>query len=643
MTRRLTVAQAIVAFLQNQFVERDGVQHRFFEGCFGIFGHGNIAGIGQALEQDRGLRYYLFRNEQAMVHAAVAFAKASFRLRTMVCTSSIGPGATNMLTGAALATINRIPVLLLPGDIFATRKVAPVLQQLESPSSQDISVNDCFRPVSRYWDRISRAEQILTSLPEAVRVLTSPTETGTVTLSLPQDVQTEAFDFPEEFFQKHVWAIPRSRADQDLLKRAVSWIRPSRKPLIIAGGGVIYSEAANELNEFAGATGIPVCETNAGKGSLPYNHAQSVGAIGVTGTPGANILAREADLVIGIGTRYTDFTSASKTAFQNPDVRFININVAEFDAYKHAALPLAADARVTLQELRTALGGHRVEESYRATIAELRARWDQEVERIYSVRVEGKLTQSEIIGAVNDFTKTADIMINAAGSMPGDLHKLWRTSEPGGYHMEYGYSCMGYEIAGGLGIKMARPDREVYVLVGDGSYLMMAQELVTSLQEGMKLNIILVDNHGFASIGGLSRSIGNEGMGTDYRYAKNGRYEGEPIQVDYRANAESLGAWAVRANSIEEFKHALELGRSESRTSVIVVETEIGARVPGYESWWDVPVAEVSEIDAVKAARDEYEKARVKERYFFGTSSASNSGPNSGSNSESNSGSGEKK
>ena len=626
MTRRLTVAQAIVAFLQNQFVERDGIQHRFFEGCFGIFGHGNVAGIGQALEQDRGLRYYLFRNEQAMVHAAVAFAKASMRLRTMVCTSSIGPGATNMLTGAALATINRVPVLLLPGDIFATRKVAPVLQQLESPSSQDISVNDCFRPVSRYWDRINRPEQILTSLPEAVRVLTSPTETGAVTLSLPQDVQTEAFDFPDDFFAKRVWTIPRSRADQDQLKRAAKWISFAKRPVIISGGGVLYSEASKALSEFASTTGIPVGETNAGKGSLAYNHPQSVGAIGVTGTPSANILARDADLIVGIGTRYTDFTSASKTAFQNPNVRFININVTEFDAYKHAALPLTGDARVTLQELRSNLAGYRVEESYGARIAELRADWDKEVERIYSVRAEGTLTQSEIIGAVNDFTKPGDIMINAAGSMPGDLHKLWRTCEPGGYHMEYGYSCMGYEIAGGLGIKMARPDRDVFVMVGDGSYLMMAQELVTSLQEGLKLNVILVDNHGFASIGGLSRSLGNEGMGTDYRYAKNGRYEGDTIQIDFRANAESLGAWAVRANSIEEFKRALERGRNESRTSVIIVETAIGERVPGYESWWDVPVAEVSEIDAVKAARAEYEKARVKERYFFGMNADSHSG-----------------
>src|ERR1700753_681253 len=396
MTRRLTVAQAIVAFLQNQFVERDGVQYRFFEGCFGIFGHGNVAGIGQALEQDRGLRYYLFRNEQAMVHAAVAFAKASFRLRTMVCTTSIGPGATNMLTGAALATINRIPVLLLPGDIFARRNVAPVLQQLESPATQDISVNDCFRAVSRYWDRIQRPEQILTSLPEAVRVLTSPAETGAVTLSLPQDVQTEAFDFPDDFFQKRVWTIPRLRADQDLLKRAATWVSSAKRPLIVAGGGVLYSEAARELDEFAAATGIPVGETNAGKGSLPYNHAQSVGAIGVTGTSSANILAREADLIIGLGTRYTDFTTASKTAFPNPAVRFTNINVTEFDAYKHAALPLTGDARVTLQELRAALAGYSVDSNYRARISELRSAWDKEVERIYSVHGEEKLLQSEV-------------------------------------------------------------------------------------------------------------------------------------------------------------------------------------------------------------------------------------------------------
>jgi len=617
MTKRLTVAQGIVRFLQNQYVERDGRQHRFFEGCFGIFGHGNVAGIGQALEQDPGLPYYLFRNEQAMVHAAVAFAKTTFRMRTMVCTSSIGPGATNMVTGAALATINRLPVLLLPGDLFARRNVAPVLQQLESSLTQDISVNDCFKPVSRYWDRMQRPEQLLTAFPEAMRVLTSPAETGAVTLCLPQDVQAEAFDFPEEFFQKRTWPIPRGRCDRELLGRATTWLRAARAPLIIAGGGVLYSEASEALSKFAGATGIPVCETQAGKGSLPYDHAQNLGAMGVTGTPGANILAREADLVLGIGTRYSDFTSASKTAFQNPSVRFVNINVCEFDAFKHAAIALTGDARATVEELQQAIAGYKVADEYETKIADFRANWEKEVDRIYGLRKEPPITQGEVIGIINNFTEPSDIMICAAGSMPGDLHKLWRTRQPGGYHMEYGYSCMGYEIAGGLGVKMAHPEREVFVLVGDGSYLMMAQEIVTSLQEDCKVNIVLLDNHGFSSIGGLSVSCGNEGMGTEYRYHRSGKYEGDIVPVAFEANAASLGAWATRVRTGEELKAALLAARKQSRTSVVVVETAFDERVPGYESWWDVPIAEVSERETVRAARAKYEEARKKERYFF--------------------------
>ena len=617
MKRRLTVAQVIVGYLQKQYSSRDGKEYRFLEGIFGIFGHGNVAGIGQALEQDPGLKYYLCRNEQAMVHTAAAFAKASFRMRALVCTTSIGPGATNMLTGAALATVNRLPVLLLPGDIFARRNVAPVLQQLESASSQDVSVNDCFKPVSRYWDRIQRPEQLLTALPEAMRVLISPAETGAVTLSLPQDVQTEAFDFPEEFFQKRVWVIPRSRCDQALLKRAAEWIRAAKKPLIVAGGGVLYSEASAALAKFADATGIPVCETQAGKGTLPYDHPQEVGAVGVTGTPGANILAREADLIIGIGTRYSDFTSASKTAFQNPDVRFININVAEFDAYKHAALPLTGDALVTLEELRSAVAGHRVEEDYRAKIVQFRTEWEQEVDRIYGIRKGPPISQGEVIGVVNAAVQTRDTMVCAAGSLPGDLHKLWRTNRPGGYHLEYGYSCMGYEIAGGLGVKMANPDGEVYVLVGDGSYLMMAQEIVTSLQEGYKLNIVLLDNHGFSSIGGLSRSCGNEGMGTNYRYRRDGKYDGDLLPVDFVSNAASLGAWATRARTRDELSSALAEGRKHPRTSVVVVETSYEERVPGYESWWDVAIAEVSEREPVRAARKKYEESLKKERLFF--------------------------
>ena len=617
MKRRMTVAQAIVAYLQKQYAGRDGREHRFIEGVFGIFGHGNVAGIGQALEQDNGLKYYLCRNEQAMVHTAAAFAKASFRLRTLACTSSIGPGATNMLTGAAAATVNRLPVLLLPGDIFARRNVAPVLQQLESSSSQDVSVNDCFKPVSRYWDRIQRPEQILTALPEVMRVLTSPADTGAVTLCLPQDVQTEAYDYPEEFFQRRVWVIPRSRCDAGLLKRAAEWIRGAKKPLIVAGGGVLYSEASEALAKFAEATGIPVCETQAGKGALAFDHPQEVGAVGVTGTPGANILAREADLVIGIGTRYSDFTSASKTAFQNPGVRFININVAEFDAYKHAGLALTCDARVTLEELAALLAGYHIESDYRAKIKDFRRDWEVEVDRIYGLRTEPPISQGEVIGAVNGAMDAGDTMVCAAGSLPGDLHKLWRTKRPGGYHLEYGYSCMGYEIAGGLGIKMADPRREVYVMVGDGSYLMMAQEIVTSIQEGYKLNVVLLDNHGFSSIGGLSRSCGNEGMGTNYRYRRGEKYDGEVLPVDFAANAASLGACATRVRTHEELTRALAEMRKQTRTTVVVVETSYDQRVPGYESWWDVAIAEVSERESVRAARKKYEEARGKERLFF--------------------------
>ena len=616
MTRRLTMAQALITFLKNQYSQRDGKEYRFFEGCLGIFGHGNVAGIGQALEQDPELPYYLFRNEQAMVHTAAGFARTSNRLRTLVCTTSIGPGATNMVTGAAGATINHLPVLLVPGDIFARRNVAPVLQQLESSTTEDISVNDCFKPVSRYWDRINRPEQILTSLPAAIRTLTSPSETGAVVLALPQDVQAEAFDYPEQFFEKRVWTIARPRCDRQLLAKSAEWIRSARQPLIVAGGGVIYSEASQRLNELASQTGIPVVETQAGKGSLPYDHPQALGAIGVTGTPGANVLAREADLIIGIGTRYSDFTTASQTAFQNPSVRFVNVNVSEFDAGKQAALPLIGDARVTLEELKESLSGFRVDDAYSARLKSLREAWEKEVDRIYHLQVGPPISQGEVIGAVNEVSAARDVVVCAAGSLPGDLHKLWRTRDPKGYHIEYGYSCMGYEIAGGLGVKMAAPDRDVYVLVGDGSYLMMAQEIVTSLQENYKLNIILLDNHGFSSIGGLSRASGNRGMGTEYRYRRNGKLEGDPIRVDFVANAKSLGAHAVRAQTREELRRALVEARDRAQTSVIVVETAYDQRVPGYESWWDVPIAEVSESESVRAVRAKYVKAREKQRTF---------------------------
>ncbi len=617
MTQRLTTAQAIIRFLKHQYVERDGKANQFFAGCFGIFGHGNLAGIGQALQQNPDFTFYLARNEQAMVHTSAAFAKMSNRLRTMVCTSSIGPGATNMITRAAAATINRVPVLLLPGDIFARRNVAPVLQQLESSSSQDVSVNDCFRPVSRYWDRIQRPEQILTSLAEAMRVLTSQAETGAVALALPQDVQAEAFEYPEEFFAKRIWKIPRARADSEALQEAARRIRSCRQPLIVAGGGVIYSEATEALSRFATETGIAVAETQAGKGSLGYDHPQSLGAIGVTGTAGANIFAREADLVLGIGTRYTDFTTASKTAFQNPNVRFVNINVAEFDAYKHSGLPLVADARIAIEELNQALEGFSTASEYRACLRRLRAEWDQEVQRIYDLRHGPPMSQGEVIGIVNSFSQPKDVIICAAGSLPGDLHKLWRTRDPKGYHLEYGYSTMGYEIAGGLGIKMADPKREVYVLVGDGSYLMMAQEIVTSVQEECKLNIVVLDNHGFSSIGGLSRYCGSGGFGTEYRQRQDGALNGDFVRVNFALNAASLGALAIQAKNREELESALRQARANSRTTVICVEVDIDQRVPGYESWWDVPVAEVSEMESVQRAHADYAQEKKKERYYL--------------------------
>ena len=617
MSQRLTTAQAIIRFLKVQHLARDGREQPFFAGCFGIFGHGNVAGIGQALQQSPDFPYYLCRNEQAMVHTAAAFAKMSNRLRTLVCTTSIGPGATNMLTGAAGATINRLPVLLLPGDIFARRNVAPVLQQLESPSTQDISVNDCFRPVSRYWDRIQRPEQILTALPEALRVLTSPAETGAVTLALPQDVQAQAFDFPDEFFEPRTWSVPRSRPDEELLARAVEHIRVAKRPLIIAGGGVIYSAATEVLSSFAAQTGIPVAETQAGKGALAFDHRQCVGAIGVTGTSAANRLASQADLIIGIGTRYSDFTTASVTAFQNPAVRFININVTEFDASKQSALALVGDARVIIEELSRLLTSHRINDNYASEIARLRDEWDAEVDRIFSRHIGPPLSQGEVIGLLNSTLGPKDVIVNAAGSLPGDLHKLWRTRDPKGYHMEYGYSCMGYEIAGGLGVKLADPSREVYVLVGDGSYLMMAQEIVTALQEHIKINIILLDNHGFSSIGGLSRACGSGGFGTEYRYRDGGSLSGGNIPIDFAANAASLGARSIAVKTIEELREAIKNCKNEKKTSVIVVETDYHDRVPGYESWWDVPIAEVSEQESVRAAYLKNEKAKQRERRFW--------------------------
>lgn len=623
-TQLRTMAQALIAFLKQQYVERDGVEQPFFAGCFGIFGHGNVGGIGQALQQMPDFRLYQARNEQAMVHAAAAYAKTKNRLQTLACTSSIGPGATNMITGAAAATINRLPVLLLPGDIFARRNVAPVLQQLESWHTQDIGVNDCFKPISRYWDRINRPEQLLTALPEAMRVLTSAADTGAVTLALPQDVQAEAWAYPQAFFAKRVWHVARNRADRGVLDQAVAWIKSSQRPLIVAGGGVIYSEATAVLRQFVDQTGIPVGETMAGKGSLTYDHPLNMGAIGATGTLAANRIARDADLVIGIGTRYSDFTTASKTAFQHPDVRFININVAEFDAAKHAGLAVVGDARATLEELMNLLDGYHVADDYRAQAQRLHDEWDAEVQRIYDIRHTPLPSQGELIGAVNEGSDSEAIMVCAAGSLPGDLHKVWRARTPKNYHLEYGYSTMGYEIAGGLGVKMAAPDREVYVLVGDGSYLMMHTEIVTSIQESYKLTIVLLDNNGYKSIGALSRSLGQDGWGTRYVFPENGTWPTDAagtnvkaLPVDLAANARSLGAHVIPCESYDDFVGALQAAKTMDRTTVIHIPNDRLQGIGGYEAWWDVPVAEVSTMHTVEAARKEWDDMRAKERYFF--------------------------
>jgi 3D-(3,5/4)-trihydroxycyclohexane-1,2-dione acylhydrolase (decyclizing) len=617
-TVRLTAAQALIRFLAAQHVERDGVEQRFFGGCFGIFGHGNVAGVGEALyESPELLTYYQARNEQAMVHAAAGYARMKNRLGALVCTTSIGPGATNMLTGAAVATVNRLPVLLIPGDVFASRRPDPVLQQLEVPWSGDVSVNDSFRALSRYFDRIWRPEQVVTAAVQAMRVLVNQADTGAVTLAFPQDVQAEAYDFPEDFFRRRVWHVPRPLPDKAVLAEAAVQIRNSRHPLIVSGGGTIYSEATEALRLLCEHTGMPVGETQAGKGSLPYDHASALGAVGVTGTLAANRIAADADLVLGVGTRWTDFTTASKTAFRNPEVRFANLNIADFDAVKYDGIALVGDARATLERLADLLGDWSVPDGYHDEVLRLNRKWNEEVERLYTLRHDPLPAQSEVIGAVNAASAPQDVVVCAAGSMPGDLHKLWRTRDPKGYQVEYGYSCMGYEIAGGLGVKLAAPEREVYVLVGDGSYLMLSSEIVTAVQEGLKLTIVLVDNHGFNSIGSLSRSLGTDGFGTQYRYRQNGslgvdsdKSPAPVLPVDLATNAESLGARVIRCASIDDLRAGLERAKEEETTVVLAIEVDRYEGVPAYESWWDVPVAEVSAVESVRAARATYERSR---------------------------------
>ncbi|MFJ3587572.1 3D-(3,5/4)-trihydroxycyclohexane-1,2-dione acylhydrolase (decyclizing) [Streptomyces sp. NPDC090231] len=616
-TRRLTTAQALVDFLAAQYTERDGAHHRLIGATWGIFGHGNVAGVGQALlEAGDAMPYLQGRNEQAMVHAAVGYARRSGRLSAHAVTTSIGPGATNLVTGAALATINHLPVLLLPGDTFATRPAEPVLQQLEVPGQGDISVNDCLRPVSRYFDRINRPEALIPAALRAARVLTDPAETGAVTLALPQDVQAEAYDWPEEFFAARVWHVRRPVPDPRELDRAAAAVRAARRPLVVAGGGVHHSAAEEALAAFAAATAIPVATTQAGKGSLRHDHPADVGGIGHTGTATADELARTADLVIGVGTRYSDFTTASATLFANPDVRFLNLNITGFDAHKLGALPLVADARTALEALTAALAGgegHRADAGYESEYTGAKAAWEKRVDAAYATPdPAARPTQAQVLGLLDELVTDDDILINAAGSLPGDLHKLWRTRSPHQYHVEYGYSCMGYEIPAAIGVQLAAPDAPVWALVGDGTYLMNPTEIVTAVQQGLPVKLIILQNHGYASIGGLSESVGGERFGTAYRHrAADGGFTGPPLPVDLAANAASLGMRVLRAGTVRELREALAVARAEDRPTCVYVETETADTVSGpppAQAWWDVPVAETATRPSAARAREEYER-----------------------------------
>ena len=621
---RLTTGQALVRFMARQFVERDGRENRFIEGIWGIFGHGNVAGLGQGIvefSQAEGLRFYRPQNEQAMVHTAAAFAKHRNRLATFACTTSIGPGATNMITGAAGATVNRIPVLLLPSDYFANRIPDPVLQQLEHPLERDVSVSDAFRPVSRFFDRISRPEQLMGSLPEAFRVLTDPAETGAVTISLPEDVQAEAYNWPNEFFEKRIWHVRRPVPEPELVREVVNLLKAAERPLIVSGGGTIYSEASEELRLLVEQFGVPVTETQAGKGVLNWNHPMNAGPIGSNGSTSANKLAREADLVITIGTRLSDFTTASKSAFQNPTVRFVGINVAPMDANKLASRPVVSDAKRALSALRQELkeaGYKGTQAAYRSEIQNLKEDWDAKVTELRTPQ-EGSLGELAVIGLVNDTVGGKATVVCAAGGMPGELLRLWRPEDPKAYHMEYGYSCMGYEIPGGIGVKLAEPEREVIVMVGDGSYLMMNSEIVTAVGEGIKLTIVLVDNHGYQCILGLQRAVGVADFGNELRYRDHTSKQltGEYIQVDFLKHAESMGAYGVFARSAEDLKKALNDARNADRVTVIVVPVDPEKRMPGMGTWWDVPVAEVSMEEKTRKTRENYEKAAKNQRPVF--------------------------
>src|SRR5712691_2157953 len=604
-TVRLTMAQALVRFLAAQTTEIDCDEQPLFAGIWAIFGHGNVAGLGEALYTVRDrLPTLRAHNEQAMAHAAIAFAKAHRRRRMMACTSSVGPAATNMVTAAALAHANRLPVLLLPGDIFAGRRPDPVLQQIEAFADPTVSANDCFRPVSRWWDRITRPEQITASLPQAMRILTDPAECGPVTLALPQDVQAEAFDYPESFFAPRCWRVRRPQPDAAELAAAAAALRGAQSPLIVAGGGVHYALACDALAAFADRHGVPVAETQAGKGALAWDHPAAAGAIGVTGSSAANALAAEADVVLAVGTRLSDFTTASQSLFRHPGLQLIQLNVAGFDAIKHGAMPLIADAGAGIAGLDAALGDWRVPVLWTAKLQQEMAVWNATVARVTAPQdrmANAALpSDAQVLGAVNRAIGPDDVVVCAAGGLPGEMHKLWRVQRPGTYHLEYGYSCMGYEIAGGLGVKLAAPECAVYVLVGDGSYLMMNSEIATSVQLGLKLIIVVVDNGGFGCIDRLQRSGGSAPFNNLFS---------EGSGVDFAGHAASLGASASKVSSIADLEAALAAARDAPHTAVIVIETDPALSTAAGGAWWDVAIAAVSDRPEVADARRVYDAA----------------------------------
>ena len=626
--RKMTVSQAVVEFLAHQYTVDGDYRERTIPGVFGIFGHGNVAGIGQALKQfsvdnPSLMPYYQARNEQAMVHESSAFARIKRRRATFACTASVGPGATNMLTGAAVATTNRLPVLLLPSDVFANRASDPVLQQLEMPHDSTLSVNDAFKPLSRFFDRVQRPEQLFSALLGAMRVLTDPAETGAVTICLPEDVQAEIIEVPEEFLADREWRIRRPRPDAGIVKEVARIVKSSKAPFIIAGGGIIYSDAHAELQKLVETTKIPVGASQAGVGSLNWDHPQYLGSVGATGTTAANRLASEADVVIGIGTRYSDFTTASRTAFQNPNVKFININIASFDAFKHgSSLPVVADARETLKELIVELNGYCVSSEYSAKATTEMKSWNARVDEAFVDQKRALPSQTEIIHAVQSASDANDTVVCAAGSLPGDLHKLWRVRSPLGYHVEYAFSCMGYEIAAGVGA--ARAGANPIVMVGDGSYLMMHTEIVSAVAEGIKFIIVLIQNHGFASIGHLSESVGSQRFGTQYRYFG----KDEKLPVDLADNAASLGIDVIRIeqtpSAIQDLYAAVEKAKASSKATLIHINSDPLLYSPDGEGWWDVPISPISTLASTQEAYKIYKAALSKQRPLLGNGAEDN-------------------